>query len=397
MNRRAQPLRRRVQPISPRLTANAGASRQQTSKNLANNASISRFNDFTLGADLSYEVDLWGRVRNTVAANEDQAEANAADLAGVALDLHAELANDYFALRADDISQDILDQTVEDDQKAYDLTKRRYDGGVSAESDVDQAETQLENAKTQATDMRLQRAQMEHAIAILIGQAPADFNLAPAPLVAQLPQINPGMPSTLLERRPDIAASERRVAAANAEIGVARAAWFPAFNLTGSIGYESAATNSWLSAPSLFWAFGPSATLPIFEGGAISALNDVARAAYDEAVASYRQTVLSAYQDVEDNLVAMHRLAQEAKSQDAATAAAKRALVQANTLYVDGATIYLDVVAAQNTELQARLASVTILTRRLTASVLLARALGGGWSPDDIHQIDASTGEAPRQ
>jgi len=368
----------------PTITGNAGASRNKISRNLANNAPVTQSNDFTFGADLTYEIDIWGRVRNTVAANEDQAQASAADLAGVALSLHAELADDYFALRGDDAAQEVLDKTVEADRKAFDLTKRRFDGGVSPESDLDQAQTQLENAKTQATDMRLQRAQLEHAIAVLTGHAPADFNLASAPLAAQLPMTNPGLPSTLLQRRPDIASAERKVAAANAEIGVARAAWFPAFSLTGSAGFESAHVVSLFDAPSHFWSLGPSAMMTLLDGGAISALNDQARAAYDQSAASYRETVLEAYQDVEDNLVAMHRLAQESKTQETALTAAKRQLAQANSRYIGGATTYLDVVVAQNTQLQAQLGQINILTRQLVSDVQLIRAIGGGWSIADI-------------
>jgi NodT family efflux transporter outer membrane factor (OMF) lipoprotein len=365
----------------PVITANAGATRQQESLTIANVSSKSLYNDFTMGADLSYEIDVWGRVRNTVAANEAQAQASAADVAGVALSLHAELANDYFTLRGDDAAQAILDKTVESDQHALDLTTQRYKGGVAAEADVDQAKTQLENAKTQATDMRLQRAQLEHAVSILTGKAPADFRLPPAQPVCKLPHIDTGLPSVLLQRRPDIAAAERRVAAANAEIGVARAAWFPAFNLTAALGLESATAAKWLTAPSQFWSLGPSAMMPLFEGGRISAMTDEARAAYEQMVASYRQTVLAAYGEVEDNLVALHRLEQENQTQTAATAAAERSLAQANDRYKGGMTIYLDVVAAQNSELQAKLASVNIEVRRLIASVQLIKALGGGWQP----------------
>jgi NodT family efflux transporter outer membrane factor (OMF) lipoprotein len=365
----------------PVITANASATRQQTSRTVANSAPLNRYDDYTMGADLSYEIDIWGRVRNLVTANEDQAEASAADLANVELSLHAELAGDYFTLRGDDAAQDVLDKTVAADQQAFDLTEQRYKGGIAAEADVDQAQTQIENARTQATDMRLQRAQMEHAIAILTGKAPADFNLAPAPGAAKLPRLDTGLPSTLLQRRPDIAAAERRAAAANAEIGVARAAYFPTFDLTAMLGVESASATRWLTAPSQFWSLGPSALMPVFEGGQISALNDEARAAYEQAAATYRQTVLTAYGEVEDNLAALHRLEQEDKTQTAATAAAERALTQANDLYKNGATTYLDVVVAQTNELQAKLASITISIRRLNASVQLVEALGGGWQP----------------
>ncbi len=373
----------------PTITGNAGASRQRLSDNLSSKVPVTQYNDYTFGADLTYEIDLWGRVRNLVEANEDQAAASAVDLANVALDLHAELANDYFSLRGDDASQKVLDKTVVEYQKAYDLTRRRFNGGVSPETDLDQAKTQLENAKTQATDMRLQRAQLEHAIAVLTGQAPSDFTLPAAPVAAQMPAVDPGMPMTLLQRRPDIAAAERRVAASNAEIGVARAAWFPTVSLTGSLGFEAAHTSNLFDAPSHFWSFGPQAVMTLFDAGAISSLNDQARAAYDQSVANYRETVLEAWQGVEDNLVAMHNLAQEKVTQDAATRAAQRALMQANNRYSGGATTYLDVAVAQGQQLQAQLNQVNVMTRQLVASVQLTRALGGGWTAEDIKTTDA--------
>ena len=363
----------------PAITGDVSATRQRNSHTVANPSSVNIYNDFTGGADLSYEIDLWGRVRNTVAANKDQAEANADDLADVTLSLHADLASDYFALRGDDEAQLILDHTVRDYEKALQLTQDRFKGGASPESDVDQAETQLANAKTQASDMRLQRAQLEHAIAILTGKAPAEFTLVPAPIAAHPALISADVPSALLQRRPDIAAAERRVAAANAEIGVARAAWFPVFNLTASLGLQSATGANWIQAPSRFWTLGPSMMLPIFEGGQLEGLNAQARAAYDQSAAEYRQTVLNAYGEVEDNLVALHRLDEEEKTQNDATRAAKRSLSQANDLYKNGANTYLDVVVTENSELQAELAAVTIKVRQLTADVQLIKALGGGW------------------
>ena len=372
----------------PSISGNASANHQQSSRTQANNAPNNLYNDFTLGADLSYEVDVWGRVRNTVAANEDQAEASADDLAGVALSLHAELATDYFALCGDDAAQAILDQTVDADQEALSLTQRLYKGGAAAESDVDQAETQLQTAKTQATEMRLQRSQLEHAIAVLTGHAPADFNMPTSQPTLQVPVVTPLLPSVLLQRRPDIAAAERRVAAANAQIGVARAAWFPVFNLEAMLGVQSASASRWLTAPSQFWSLGPQAVVPLFEGGLISAVNQSARAAYQAAVADYRQSVLTAYNEVEDSLAALHRLEQENSTETAAAVAAERALVQANDRYKGGLTSYLDVVVAQNTALQAKLNTITILVRRLTASVQLMKAMGGGWQVTPQNQSE---------
>jgi NodT family efflux transporter outer membrane factor (OMF) lipoprotein len=366
--------------LFPTVTGAGSATRNRLSGNVANTAGIKYFNDFSLGANVSYEIDIWGRVRNEVRAATSEAEATKADLAGVDLSLHAELASDYFALRGDDAMQEVLDKTAAADQKALDLIEDRLKGGIVTEGDVDQAETQLENTKTAAADTRLQRAQMEHAIAVLTGETPASFKMEPTPLAdAAPPMLDPSLPSMLLERRPDIAAAERRAAAANAEIGVARAAWFPTFSLTGAIGYESASAGSWFDAPSRFWSLGPSAVMTLFDAGRISALSDEAHAAYDEAAAAYRQTVLAAYQEVEDNLVALHRLGEEKDSAQNAAMAADRSLVQEKNLYDGGAATYIDVAFAQNEALQAELALVNIRVRRMTADVALVKALGGGW------------------
>lgn len=365
----------------PTVTGGISGTRNRLSGTAANTGTDRIYSDYTLGADLSYEVDLWGRVRNTVEANEDQAEASAADVESIKLSLEAELANDYFTLRGDDVAGEILDKTVAAYQKAYDLTLRRYHGGISPEIDVDQAETALENAKTQDADIHLQRAQLEHAIAILIGKSPAGFSLTPVSSVtARIPILKPGLPATVLTRRPDVAAAERRVAAANAEIGVARAAWFPTISLTGNFGFEGSRSGSWLTAPSEFWSLGPSAAMTILNFGAISGLNAEARAAYQQTVASYRQSVLTAFQEVEDNLAALHHLSDEAKSQKQASAAAARALIQANDRYQDGVATYLDVVSSETADLQSKIADINIETRRLVASIQLIKALGGGWS-----------------
>ena len=348
--------------------------------------SKARRNDYLLGADLTYEIDVWGRVRNEVAAAGDRAEASAADLATIDLSAHAELATDYFALRGDDNAQKILDQTVEAYGQALDLTKRRFAGGVISETDVDQAEAQFEDAKTQSADMHLKRSQLEHAIAVLIGKNPSEFTLAAADFNPKIPVIVPGLPSTLLERRPDVASEERLVAAANAEIGVAKAAWYPTFSLNGLLGFESGGSSSLLQKPSLYYSIGPSALLPLIDGGRISALNDEAKAAYEEAAANYKQTVLQAYQDVEDNLVAIHQLDSESKTQAKASVAADRALAQSQNRYNGGVAIFTDVVVAENTQLQAKLAANDITTRQLVADTQLIKALGGGWQVDTAKQ-----------
>jgi NodT family efflux transporter outer membrane factor (OMF) lipoprotein len=360
----------------------------QRIKNSSNTALVppSQYNDMLLGANLSYEIDVWGRVRNRVAAAQDQARASAADLAAVDLSLHAELASDYFALRGDDEGQRILDSAVKAYTVAYDLNYRRHKGGAAPEADVDQARAQLESAKTLAADNRLKRARLEHAIAVLIGVVPAQFNLPETLHIVRVVSIAPKLPSTLLERRPDIAAAELRVQAANAQIGVARAAYFPTFNLLGGLGFESAVGYNLLSAPSLFWSLGPQATWVLFDGGRISAFVHLAQARYFESVADYRQTTLMAFQEVEDNLVAIHRLNQEMITQAAAVAAAYRAEQQAKYRYKGGIINYLEVVFEQNIALQADLINVDIKIRRQQASVQLIRALGGGWPDLPINQ-----------
>jgi NodT family efflux transporter outer membrane factor (OMF) lipoprotein len=368
----------------PTITGIATGQRLDTSGNIANRSTTPLYNDTLAGANLSYEIDLWGRIRNQVAAAENFAKASAADLAAMDLSLHAELASDYFALRGDDEQQRILDITVVAFQKSLHLTQMRLKGGASSESDVDQAQTQLEVAKTAATDMRLKRAQLEHAIAILIGVPPAEFSLRVRHQKIKVVSISSGMPSTLLERRPDIAAAELRVEAANANIGVARAAYFPDFSLQGMIGFESQILSNLIGAPSLFWAIGPQATLTLVDGGRINALLQRAKASYDETVANYRQIVLNALRDVEDNLVALHRLNSEVQTQAAAVKFSERALKQANYRYVGGLITYIEVVITQNTALQAELAEVDIRTRRQLASVQLIKALGGGWTVNEV-------------
>ncbi|WP_242604569.1 efflux transporter outer membrane subunit [Legionella fairfieldensis] len=373
----------------PSIMGIANADTQETSRHVANVNSNTRFSDFMIGANLNYEVDLWGRVRNSVASSEYRAEASESDLAGVSLSLHALLAADYFTLRGEEEAQRILDRTVIAYQKALYLTRKRHDGGVSSVADVYQAETQLENAKTLATDMRLARAQLEHAIAILTGEVPANFKMPKAQVAMNPIVVAPVFPSVLLERRPDIAAAEQRVQAANAEIGVACAAFFPQIIVPVIGGFESQSLGNLISKPSLFWSLGPLSSLNLvqpmvkqvlFDGGRLKGLLNAAKASYHETVALYRQTVLNAFQEVEDNLVAVHRLEQETRSQTAATRAAKLSLVQANKRYEGGITNYLDVIVNENIALQSELALVDIHIRRQLASVQLIKALGGGWS-----------------
>jgi outer membrane protein, multidrug efflux system len=351
-------------------------------------------NNFDLEADLSYEVDLWGRVRNTVNAAKANQQASAADLASLDLALHAELATDYYTLRSEDTERVLLEKTVEDYSRSLQLTQQLYRSGAAAVADVDQAQAQLETARTQAADIALQRAQTEHAIAVLIGENPSGFHLDSNPLATDTapPPIDPGLPSTLLERRPDVAAAERRVAAANAQIGVARAAYFPVFSLASAIGFDSTNASTWLNAPSRMWSVGPQGLLTVFDAGRHRAQSAQAHAQYDEQVADYRNAVLTAYQEVEDDLAALRQLEQESVSESAAVTATAKALQQAEYRYKAGLVTYLEVATTETTALQAQLSRVSILTRRMNASVLLVKALGGAWRTPSLARIDATAG-----
>jgi outer membrane protein, multidrug efflux system len=374
--------------LFPTLTAAASATRARTSVNSP------RFprgtepvgNNFDVEADFSYELDVWGRVRNAVSSAKATQQASAADLAALNLSIHAELATDYFALRAADAQQVLLDKTVADYTLSLKLTQNLYNGGGAALSDVAQAEAQLETARTQAADIRLQRAQNEHAIAVLLGENASTFKASLNPLAADMapPAIDAGLPSSLLERRPDVAAAERRVASANAQIGVARAAYFPVFSLAAAAGFDSTNASTWLNAPSRLWSVGPSAVLTVFDAGRHQAQSAQAMAVYDEQVADYRGTVLSAFQEVEDNLAALRQLQQESVSEAAAVTATGTALQQAQYRYKAGIVTYLEVASTENTALQAQLASVSIQMRRMDASVLLVKALGGGWRANAV-------------
>jgi NodT family efflux transporter outer membrane factor (OMF) lipoprotein len=369
--------------LFPTLTAGPTATRSRTSVNspLYSPTKPVIGNDFVLDADLSYEIDVWGRIRNSVASARASEQASAADLATLDLSTHAELASDFFTLCGQDAEQALLDQTVADYARAVQLTRVLFEGGAAARADLDQAEAQLQTARTQATDIRLRRAQTEHAVAVLVGESPSTFHLDSRPLRLDVapPAIDPGLPSALLERRPDVAAAERRTVAANADIGVARAAYFPIFSLQGTGGFESSSSSNWISAPSRFWSIGPSAVLTVFDAGRHRAQSAQAHARYDEQVASYRETVLTAYQEVEDNLAALRDLDAEAVSQAAAVAATASALKQTQFQYQGGLVTYLQVVVTENAALAAQLSAADIQIRRMSAAVLLIKALGGGW------------------
>jgi NodT family efflux transporter outer membrane factor (OMF) lipoprotein len=335
---------------------------------------------FTLPIDLSYEVDLWGRIRRTVSASKEEAQASAADLQTANLSLHAELAVDYFELRSADVQEQLLDDTVKAYTDALRLTQNRFVGGAAPKSDVAQAQTQLDGARVQDTDITVMRAQFEHAIATLIGKPPAEFKLTPAPKTAlQLPVIPVGLPASLLERRPDIAAGERRVAEANDQIGIARAAFFPSLVLGATGGFTGTSITNWFIWPSRMWAVGPQMSQTIFDAGRRRAVSEGATANYDGTVASYRQTTLTAFQEVEDNLAALRILEGEAQQQREATASAQESLQLFTNRYEGGVDNYLQVITAQTVLLTNQRNDIDIERRRMDASVLLVKAVGGGW------------------
>lgn len=367
--------------LFPRAGAAASASRERQSATRppTGSASPRHFEAYDLGLQASYELDLWGRVRNSVAAGAESTAAAAADLESARLSLQAELADTYLQLRGLDQQAALLADTVAAYDKALGLTRQRREAGIASGLDVARAQTQLDTARAQAAQNQAQRALAEHAIAALTGRAPADFTLAPTDQAPALPAIALDQPSTLLQRRPDIAAAQRRVAAANAAVGVARAAWFPSISLGASYGYQSNQAGGWLSAPNAAWAIGPSLLLDLFDAGRRSAQVDQARAVLDEAGAEYRSTVLAAFREVEDNLALLRHYRDAAEAEASAVAAAQRALDFAMTRYREGAVSYLEVVQSQTAALTARRDALDLQTRQLRASVALIRALGGGW------------------
>ncbi len=328
----------------------------------------------------SWAPDVWGSISRAVEANQAGAQASAADLEAARLSAQAALAQTYFQLRALDAQQLLLEDTVAAYAKSLKLVQNQYAAGVVAKSDLVQARTQITTAQAQAIDIGAQRAQLEHAIALLVGKPPAELSLARAPLMARLPPLPAGLPSDLLERRPDIAAAERRMAQANAQIGVATAAYFPALTLSAATGFQSATMSDWFSAPSRFWSFGPAIALSLFDGGLRQAQSAQALAAYDASVAAYRQVVLSGFQQVEDSLATLRILEQEAEVQGEAVKLAEQALALALNQYRAGTVSYLNVVVAQATALSNQRTAVDILNRRISASVQLVTALGGGWT-----------------
>lgn len=376
--------------LYPLVTASVSPSqnRQSQDKALFGGTSPVNYGDLVLEGQVSYEADAWGAVRHSVASSRELAQATAADLETLRLSLHAELALDYLTLRGLDAQKQLFDSNVDAFEKALALTQDRFQGGVASREDVDLADTQLEQTRAEDIDITSQRDQFEHAVAVLIGQPPSTFQLDPAPLPAAPPVPPPGLPSQLLERRPDIAGAERRVAAANEQIGIARAAYFPTIMLGFVGGFESKAFPNWLTGPSALWSLGASAAETVFDTGRRRAVSDQAKASYDEMIADYQQTVLTSFQEVEDSLADLRVLADESKTQDDAVAAANRALDQSTNRYKGGLDTYLTVITAQSAALANERTAVSLLTRRLTSTVLLVKALGGGWDVSKLPAVD---------
>jgi NodT family efflux transporter outer membrane factor (OMF) lipoprotein len=371
----------------PTVTTAPSATRTRVSNNrppLSSTFDGVTYNDFVLPFDFSYQADVWGQVRRNVESYREQAQASAADLATVNLSMQADVAIDYFQARSLDAEEQLLKSTVTQYEQALKLTESRFKGGTASEVEVQQAKTQLRTIQASAIDVGVLRAQYEHAVAILIGKSPAEFSLPPLPLTAPPPPIPAGLPSELLERRPDIAAAERRVAAANAQIGVAKSAYYPVINLGASGGFESTTITTLLTGPSGLWSIGGSAVMTVFDVGRRRALTDQARAAYDNQVAVYRQNVLTGFQQVEDNLAAVRILEDEAKVQAEAVVAAQRSLELSIKRYKGGVTSYLEVITAQNAALTDEVTAVNILGRRMANTVLLIQALGGGWNRSSL-------------
>lgn len=370
----------------PTLSISPNSSQNQLSQNRPQYVPGAKtsYTDTVIAGQASWEPDLWGSVRRTVESSRSNAQASAADLANVELSLRAELATDYFQLRGLDTDQLLLNDTVKTYQQSYDLTVNRFKGGVATDSDVALARTQLESTTAQSVDIGVARAQYEHAIATLIGVPASEFSLPPVPLNLPLPQLPAGVPSALLERRPDIAGAERRAQAANAQIGVAIAAFYPTITLSGGGGFESSRAGNLFQGPSALWSLGGSATELLFDANRRHALTAEARHNYEQSAANYRESVLNAFQEVEDNLAALRIYQQEATSQQAAVAAARRSTQISLNRYKGGTAAYLEVLTAQTAQLANERTAADLTTRQFAASVQLVRALGGGWDTTQL-------------
>lgn len=374
--------------LFPHLALALSATRQRDSENRPVGGKPGQtYNGYSAPFDAGYEVDLWGRVRRLVESARAQAEASAADVESVRLAVTAEVAADYFTLRALDAQQDLLRSTVEAYRRSLDLTRNRRAEGLVTDLDVAQAQTQLSAAEAQLPALKLQRVEFEHALAVLTGRNPSLFHLDPRPLDAAPPSVPPALPSDLLQRRPDIAAAERRMAAANASIGVAKGAFFPSLQLGGQAGYQSGAGATLFNWPSRFWALGASVAAPLFQGGRLKGNLRAAKAGHDESVARYRQTVLAAFQQVEDDLSAQTLLAEEEAKQEAALEAARRSLTIAQNRYEAGLVTYLQVATAQAAALDRERVVILLRGQRFVTAVALVKALGGGWQETEAPYI----------
>jgi NodT family efflux transporter outer membrane factor (OMF) lipoprotein len=355
---------------------------------------ISSLTAYDLPVDVSYQADIWGSIRRSVRASAETAQASAALLENARLSYQAELAQDYFELRGTDGEKELLGTTVKSYQDYLKLTQDRFNSGVASGSDVAQAQTQLETARAQLIDYDVARAQYEHAIAVLAGKPPVELSITHRPIKITPPPVPVGLPSTLLERRPDIAASERQMASANEQIGIAKAAYYPTLTISGSAGVESSQFLKWISWPSRFWSVGPQAAETIFDAGRRRATLYQSAAAFDAAVANYRQTVLTAFQQVEDNLAALRVLENEAQAEAEAVKAAQNSLDISTYQYKAGTVNYLTVITEQAILLQDQVQALGILTRRMSASVLLVEELGGGWNSSKLPALkDLASGK----
>ena len=381
---------------NPSITAQRPSSSNTTSATAGSSShSVGTFTTYSLPFDATWQPDLFGRVRNTVRSSIAAAQVSAADLQNVRLSVQAELAADYYSLRGQDSLQHLLNRSVVDFQESLELTKVLYETGISSDEAVAQSETQLETTQAQATAVGITRSQLEHAIASLIGQPASTFAVAPEPLNIQPPAVPYGVPSQLLERRPDIAAAERLVAQANAQIGIAQTAYFPLVSLEGSAGFQSTMIAEWFTWPSRFFSVGPALAETIFDAGLRRATVQQFRAQYDEQVASYRQTVLTAFQQVEDNLAGLRILSREIEQQDRAVESATRNLTIATDRYKLGIDPYLNVLTAQELLLSNEVTALNLRTAQMTTSVMLVEALGGGWDSSQLPTPQQIITQAP--
>ncbi len=381
-------------------TVGAGASAiRSKSPSLSNQPSFATgaVNNFNANLNAGWELDLWGKVRRGIESGEANWQASAADLESARLSAQAAVAQNYLALRIADVQRRVLEDTVAAYQRSLELTQNRYAAGIAARVDVVQAEVQLKSAQAQLVDLGVDRALLEHAIATLVGEPASTFSIPRAPLVATLPAIPVGVPSELLERRPDIAAAERSAAAANAQIGVAQAAFYPTLTLSATGGFRSNSFADWFSAPSRFWSLGAALAQVVFDGGLRRAVSDQAIAAYDGQVAAYRQTVLTGFQEVEDNLAQLRILEEEARFQNEAARGALVSVELTTNQYKAGIVSFLNVIAAQTIALNNERAAVNVQGRRLAASVLLVKSLGGGWDASALDDVPLSGSGAARQ